>query len=319
MTRENPGNCLVIYSDRSYLKYAEVLIADIRASAPGADFDIYLCSFDELDISAELRASGVIFRRFDADRIARLAPEGDRLPLISYLRLFILDDLPASYKRAVLLDVDTIALGDVSALFGLDLRGRALGAARIKRQVVAPGREMRDFSGAADPAAPYFNAGVLVVDVSRWRAARVPQAAEALLRRGGAPLEFMDQSILNIVFREDWTEISPVWNWPFFGRIKGHEPRIVHFIGRLKWWSPMAAGPWRRAAAARARRVKGACRPGPAARLRALELLAGRLLFFRRHRRRVARHLEGFPDARSTRLPHLPRPPRQEAGTRPAR
>jgi lipopolysaccharide biosynthesis glycosyltransferase len=51
--------------------------------------------------------------------------------------------------------------------------------------------------------------------------------------------------VLNLVLRNRWTELSPVWNWQFTAVTRFHmqaaEPRLVHFIGKNKPWHDVGA------------------------------------------------------------------------------
>jgi lipopolysaccharide biosynthesis glycosyltransferase len=91
---------------------------------------------------------------------------------------------------------------------------------------------------ALDPDAPYFNSGVLLIDLVAWRAAEVSQRAlficeehsDRLLAQGKWPQ--YDQYGLNVTLMGRWKELEQVWNYgtdmpPF-------DARIVHYIGNGK-------------------------------------------------------------------------------------
>ena len=61
--------------------------------------------------------------------------------------------------------------GDFAALLGVDLGARVLGAVRDNMQWRTPSRRPEQFRRLRLPASPYFNAGVLLIDVERFNAA----------------------------------------------------------------------------------------------------------------------------------------------------
>ena len=66
-----------------------------------------------------------------------------------------------------------------------------------------------------DPAAPYFNAGVLLMDCELWRRDGLVDATLDVMRRFGLSLQGADQDILNILFHKKWLALSPRWNFPY--------------------------------------------------------------------------------------------------------
>jgi lipopolysaccharide biosynthesis glycosyltransferase len=122
-----------------------------------------------------------------------------------YARLLIPELLPRHVQRAVYLDSDVLVRGDLSPLFDLDLDGALFAAVTDFAVASAP----HPLFGESIPH--YFNSGVLVLDVGRWRNAAF---AERVLGWAGAQqqvLPFLDQDALNAV-AEDWYELEPRWN-----------------------------------------------------------------------------------------------------------
>jgi lipopolysaccharide biosynthesis glycosyltransferase len=90
--------------------------------------------------------------------------------------------------------------------------------------------------------AEYFNAGVLLIDLNRWREERVGKAALRYLRRYRGRVAFLDQEALNAVLVGKWTPLDARWNWnPLFNRLGSRELYyddfcVLHFSGNLKPW-----------------------------------------------------------------------------------
>lgn len=170
-----------------------------------------------------------------------------------WAKLFLHEMLPPGVERALYLDADVIALASLAPLLGSsgDPQARLLAAAR----------DMGEPCGHAALAAagwkagdPYFNAGVLVLDVGQLRA-RAGEARRILAAPSAtAALRFHDQDVLNLLCRGGaWQPLPLAWNAQGLGsyaafrtaaearrpallspaelRALEARPRVVHFTG----------------------------------------------------------------------------------------
>jgi lipopolysaccharide biosynthesis glycosyltransferase len=123
--------------------------------------------------------------------------------------------------RVVYLDADVLVCADLTDLFHVDLGDAAIAAVR---DPVAPwvshgtGVPWRDES--IDPTTAYFNSGVLVIDVERWRDRDLGRRSLAMLRE--RELVFADQCALNTVTAGSWARLDPRFNVQ-----AGHLPGIT--------------------------------------------------------------------------------------------
>lgn len=140
-------------------------------------------------------------------------------------------------KRAVYLDADTIVVEDIFPLHITDLEGQTTAAVRDYLPCI---RDAVDNWQALNlnPSAPYFNSGVLVIDLAGWRAQEIPQRvlrvclenSDHLLAQRKWPQ--YEQYGLNVVLHGRWKALDPVWN---HGTDMPPSPaRIVHYIGNGK-------------------------------------------------------------------------------------
>lgn len=89
-------------------------------------------------------------------------------------------------------------------------------------------------------AAPYFNAGMLLIDVERYCEEDVLGQCLRIFADHPEAVPRHDQSLLNLVMHGRWTELSPSWNWQytwssrFFADLL--DPHLIHFIGPKKPW-----------------------------------------------------------------------------------
>ena len=99
---------------------------------------------------------------------------------------------------------------------------------------------------------PYFNSGVLLIDMQRWRARDCERRVFDILARRGHELTWMDQDALNMALRGEVRFLDPQWNWQprcadvpaaFLGldeiayERRRAAPGIVHYTTSLKPWN----------------------------------------------------------------------------------
>jgi lipopolysaccharide biosynthesis glycosyltransferase len=170
----------------------------------------------------------------------RPLPAGGRFSRANYLRLF-LDDILAGFDRAVYVDSDISPLTDVSPLLDMAPKAAPIIAAHdLHTMVDATYRERLNMSG------PYFNSGVMVLDLKAIRAERI--FAQALRWGLDNPerCQLVDQDALNAVLDGRWQTLD--WRWNATNYLSGLMPRqpfIRHFAGN-KPWTPKKVGVERR-------------------------------------------------------------------------
>lgn len=179
---------------------------------------------------------------------------------ISYARLLIARALP-SVDRAIYLDGDILIRRSVDPLFAVDMHGRPIAACRdLNAMTIAQGfPNFADWQ--LDGDAPYFNGGVLVLDLRLWREQGLTEEAVAIAEKSSASLGWADQDVINIVVGSRCQRLDATWNLLQGGwgrrahrsRIGGalpsaeveaalRDPAIVHFAGSIKPWHPRFGG-----------------------------------------------------------------------------
>ncbi|GIM94385.1 glycosyltransferase family 8 protein [Paractinoplanes toevensis] len=167
-----------------------------------------------------------------------------------YAPLLIGELLPADWQRVIYLDSDTITRRPLNSLWNTDLRGSSLGAVRddyvptVSSPYGVPG--WRELGLAAD--LPYFNSGVLLIDLDAWRRQRIGEKAVQYLTQHAGDIRLFDQDALNAVCAGRWHELDTPWNvtgyWRKPERRTGRyrtileDARIRHFAGYGKPWDP---------------------------------------------------------------------------------
>jgi UDP-D-galactose:(glucosyl)LPS alpha-1,3-D-galactosyltransferase len=181
-----------------------------------------------------------------AARLPRLVAGPTRLHRPAVLMRILLPDLlPPDVERVLYIDADTVTLDDVGPLFDLDLRGQALWAVEDSG---APDEIARLESDPRAPRFPhpraYFNGGLLLMDLPKWRASFAGPRALDLIETAPDLIRLADQDALNLSFAGDFGVLPRRWNNQIRGDrafvpefvARGRLGGVLHWAGRRKPW-----------------------------------------------------------------------------------
>lgn len=170
----------------------------------------------------------------------------DRIPKAAYYRVLV-DQLLVGQpvQRVLYLDVDMVNTGRLRSLYATDLGTKLIGA-------VADGGDLGRFAKmnlAHVPHERYFNSGMLLIDVARWRAEHVAQQVLAYAQANVKLCRYHDQDALNAILHDQWQPLHPRYNAQtnimlgatqrfskkVLQSVRQH-PVLVHFCGHQKPW-----------------------------------------------------------------------------------
>ena len=228
--------------DQNYQPFALFAASQIAALHPHRDFDILICDDTAPTLPPGLDWLGVRAVGLDTEGVFEGFIGEARHALSTYYRLLLPGRLASQYDRILYLDADIFVQGgDFSALLEADLHGRPLAAIRDNPQWRSPRRKPAEFTSFGLPNAPYFNGGLLLLDVAQWMMQNVEARALDFAMRNRGRLKRHDQTVLNCVLHRNWAELSPIWNWQYSQRAQLFEAmtsaNILHFIGPTKPWN----------------------------------------------------------------------------------
>lgn len=128
------------------------------------------------------------------------------ISLSSYARLFMGDILPEPVNRALYLDCDMIICGSLYQLWNHDLGEHIIGAVQdCVSQATKTCVGLKKSEG-------YFNAGMLLVDLYRWREDDIGQRCIEFIEGKNGTVGHHDQGVLNGIFRNRWTRLPLRYN-----------------------------------------------------------------------------------------------------------
>jgi len=202
--------------------------------------------------SLPLRNIEIHWAEVDTTLLADM-PVSGHVSLATYYRMLLGSTLPKSIEKVIYLDVDIIVLSDISELWRVPMNGYVVCA------VPEPHRQACDMLdpgimkgvGLA-PSSAYFNAGVMMIDLVKWRRANLLERACGFVRLYGNLLRSWDQDILNCLLIKEWGALEEKWNrhvdqlskmderdWDDCRRVGG----CIHFASGIKPWTWWASHP----------------------------------------------------------------------------
>lgn len=181
-------------------------------------------------------------------------PVSDHGSPAAYYRLLLSEMLP-EFSSVVYVDCDAIFLRDPAELLVDRYEPYPVAAVQdlcnptLSSPFGLPGYLVPE----CDRGAPYFNSGLMVMDLDIWRSMRLGPAARQFAREHPHSVPYWDQDALNAVLRGNWYPLDRRWNvvplnelWtvtPFeyhgeLGGLRPHDPEA----GRVRGGNPVAPG-----------------------------------------------------------------------------
>lgn len=236
---------VIVACDANYLPYAATPALQMAAQS-NRHYDVLIGGPEAIELPQSLANAGIGHVSAKDYALLDALPLDARRSLATYMELFLGTALRGIYRRILVIDADILyERGDLARLLSADMLGHAVAAVRDNRQWRTPGRKVAEFRKLGEPAHPYFNAGVVMIDTEAFAEQDMPQRASVFARAHLAGLG-RDQALMNGMLKGDWAEISPLWNWQFTSA-SSHlttmaDPCLIHFIGTRKPWLNSSIG-----------------------------------------------------------------------------
>lgn len=236
---------IVLACDDAFAQHTYVTIASLLQTNQSKQFDVYVLVPPAFSFATELKElerhgrCTIDLIEIDPARIDRLLVS-NHISIAAYYRLLMDAGLPANLDRVLYLDSDIIVLSDIRPLWETELGNAVVAAAPD----INDATEMKQKLGL-NAESTYFNSGVMLIDLKRWRAAGVGPQTLAYCRDHENTLTYWDQCALNVVLAGHVYVLD--WSWNFqtahLALIDDSRRRemlakvkIVHFTTRFKPW-----------------------------------------------------------------------------------
>lgn len=198
--------------------------------------------------------SKIIFIRLDSLDLVGANLEG-HISEATYYRIMIPELFPENIKKVIYLDSDILVRKDIMELWDTEIGDSVIGAIKLN--------EYNGYDKIDIPKdAPYFNAGVLVINLDKWREEQITRKAFEYIKRHPEKLIAHDQSILNYLLYDKWHQVDYKWNvrtqifsldylnagfdnFESFEEVK-EDPSIVHFTTASKPWHYLNNHPFKK-------------------------------------------------------------------------
>lgn len=190
-----------------------------------------------------------------------------RYGIAALFRLSLSELLPVDVETVVYLDCDIIAFDDITKLWNYDLQENIVGA--VTNLGHQPGDRLQI------PDGEYFNSGMLIINLARWREQRIGEQILAYMIKHNENLIFPDQDGLNYTLSGKWQHLPLRWNmqpatYSMYNKQETERsltisdyaeairnPGLVHYLGNNKpwdfttfhplkdnYWAYIAKSPW---------------------------------------------------------------------------
>lgn len=251
---------IVSSADHNFVRPLAAMLQSLRDSHHGIPLSISVIS-DSIDEFDQQRLSEIA----EIDWITPPPDLGLGVELPQYLsiasvwRLAIAEMLPDDMDRVVYLDADVLVRHPLTRIWDNQLGSNPIGAVRDPLIPWFGSRDLPWEELGLSPETPYFNSGVMLVDLEAWRRDDVGSRAQEILRTRKLP--YADQCALNVALDGNWRRLSPGWNLQAGHlnqrgttatiepinemRTASQHPSVIHFnnssMGRP--WSPFCTHP----------------------------------------------------------------------------
>jgi lipopolysaccharide biosynthesis glycosyltransferase len=240
---------IVCTIDNNYIRHCAVMLKSLRNHNFNDSLNVYILH-QALEPTERAKLIGylgsflpsVSMIQVDPTILANF-PVFGHISIATYFRLLIPSLLPPLLKKAIFLDSDIVINGSLDDLWDTPMGGLPIAAVSDRNL-----EQQRKRLGMS-PDSPYFNAGVLLIDLDQWRNEEMLDRGLRFATVNAERLDNWDQDVLNHLFENRVKLLHPRWNamahlWgldPEWLKSQGNlsnadqaakdNPHVIHFAG----------------------------------------------------------------------------------------
>ena len=250
---------VVFATDNNYAQHTAVAMASVLWNTKHPekvrffviDDEIKEESKEKISTTVEKLKGNVEFLKIKNSSLEQCFVSGG-ISRTAYFRIDIANILDKSIEKVIYLDCDLLVYDDIVELWSFDMHGKPI-AAVCDFGIMASGRirkQKHDCIGLRFDE-PYFNSGVLLMDLKQWRKNAYAKDIIDIVTHNQLPNH--DQDALNKYFSNNWQALPLRWNVipPVFNMFlkivvkpelrklaieAKRNPAIFHYAGGYKPW-----------------------------------------------------------------------------------
>ncbi len=211
---------IAIAVNHKFVRYAVVLLTSVLVNSGQKAVNIFvvcrnLPDKDRLQLKGleTKHAYTVTILSVGENMIPADLPAVDKWPIEVWLRLALPFILPPGIEKLLYLDVDTLAVRDISGLYEADLGGQYFAAVRdLSDGNLQPYQLVLFRDRIAEGDFVYFNSGVLLMDIKKLASDYSMKDFTDTARRLNEQHEIFDQDLINMMFAGRILELPDRFN-----------------------------------------------------------------------------------------------------------
>lgn len=242
---DKPIRHIVLGVDGSFLRHAFITVQSIIETSPDELFNFHLITDEDVSPLTE-KFHSLLAGSEHALTLHKIAyalftnfPTTELFTKATYYRLLA----PHFLKEVDLLlylDADIVCLNAFETLWHF-AQGKQQPAFVVLEEESLRVELAKNVALTSDR---YFNAGVMLINVPRWRAERISLQTFAVLSEKGATLQYLDQDALNIVLENQFITLDRKYNTIFklghgtedYTALPPPKTVFLHYAGADKPW-----------------------------------------------------------------------------------
>ncbi|QUT05661.1 glycosyltransferase family 8 protein [Sphingobium phenoxybenzoativorans] len=219
--------------DRNYMEFAAVMLSSLASNGEVADAKIVICSDgltnadkDELIEAAKgMHVNFIDLAGAVRDKVASLKSTTN-WPTTVYACILLPELVPDTAERLLILDCDILIKSSLRELASLPL-DTAFGAVPVDKDPEFVAEINARIGSPSD--ARYFNSGVLLIDIPKWRNLNITEKALMWASDNPDRISYPDQDALNAACRGEFTILEKKWNC-YGKQWNTEDAAVLHFV-----------------------------------------------------------------------------------------
>ncbi|RYE26291.1 MAG: glycosyltransferase family 8 protein [Sphingobacteriales bacterium] len=228
---------IVIGIDKGFIQHGMVMLTSLLTNNADTHIELYvlhteyfpdLKHIQDLQSKFDVKVNMITVKPAD---LGNVKVDG-HISIATYYRLLIGELLPQDCDKVMYLDCDMVIVGSLLPFWNTTITGDNIVAAIPEQE-----SETKHLLGIK-PDEEYFNAGVLLIDLVKWRSACMGKQLVQYLENNRDKIKYWDQDVLNGVLIHKWAMLGKQWNYiTRYTYPEKIEPVIIHYAGQGKPWT----------------------------------------------------------------------------------